>query len=32
MHILVTAGNGFIGKSLTPILLKEGYKITLLDT
>lgn len=31
MHVLITGGNGFIGRSLTPILLDEGYQITLLD-
>lgn len=29
-HVLITGGTGFIGKQLTPLLVKQGYQVTLL--
>lgn len=31
MHILLTGGCGFIGHVLTPLLLGEGHKVTIVD-
>lgn len=31
MNILITGGAGFIGTSLTPLLLKRNYDVTLID-
>jgi len=31
-NILITGGAGYIGTSLTPILLREGYNVTVLDS
>ena len=30
-HILITGGAGFIGAYLTAVLLREGYRITVVD-
>lgn len=29
-HLLITGGTGFIGQKLCPLLMKEGYKLTVL--